>query len=775
LRIAFGVQGESRPNAVVRALVSKIEHMGSKRWASVISLFAFTLGIGADARASLPLRFEPNQGQLDPRVSFLARTPECDLFLTEEGATLGFHTKSASPAGDSPVLRMRLMHGRSVRPLASDLQPGISNYFVGNDPTTWRTGIHGYARVRYRDVLPGVDVVYYGMGAAPVSGAQRLEYDVVLAPATDPKSVVLAFEGADSIAIDASGAAVLKLHGGREVVQPAPLAYQRDAAGQHERVDVRYVLREGGIAFDVGEFDAHRALVIDPTLLYSTFLGGSGSDGAYGVAIDASGATYIAGTTASTNFPDAAFPTGACMPTLNAQGMPSCYHAFVTKLNAAGSAIVYSTYLGGNGSDFANEIAIDSAGEAFVTGTTSSTNFPTASPFQGTSAGGNDAFVTKLNATGSALLYSTYVGGSAYDRAESIAVDGAGEAFVTGFTLSKNFPTASAFQNANLAASGTAFVSKLDAAGSLLVYSTYLGGTAEDTANGIAIDSAGEAFVVGQTSSSNFPTLAPLQTNNEGGGDGFITKLNATGSGLVYSTYLGGSEADSANDIALDAAGEAFVVGSTVSPNFPTTSPLQSTYGGGLHDAFVAKLDSAGSMLVYSTYLGGSDDDEGNSIAVDAAGEAFVTGYTSSADFPTALPMQSSNAGKQDVFATGFGATGQSLLYSTYLGGSDNDLGNRIAADSAGNAVVVGELGVASTNFPMVSALQGTEAGSDDALVVKIARPSSTGATAAPAIGDEAASLLASLLLLCGIATLAKGGTLRVAESRNHGRTAHRP
>jgi hypothetical protein len=180
-------------------------------------------------------------------------------------------------------------------------------------------------------------------------------------------------------------------------------------------------------------------------------------------------------------------------------------------------------------------------------------------------------------------------------------------------------------------------------------------------------------------------------------------------------------------------------------------------------------------MLVYSTYLGGSDDDEGNSIAVDAAGEAFVTGYTSSADFPTALPMQSSNAGKQDVFATGFGATGQSLLYSTYLGGSDNDLGNRIAADSAGNAVVVGELGVASTNFPMVSALQGTEAGSDDALVVKIARPSSTGATAAPAIGDEAASLLASLLLLCGIATLAKGGTLRVAESRNHGRTAHRP
>lgn len=760
--------------------------MRSKRWALAVSLFAFTLGIGADARASatrsvqasaakgadgkaisarltsLPLRFEPNQGQFDPRVAFLARTPEYDLFLTEEGATLGFRTKSASGAADSPVLRMRVMDGRSVRPLASDPQPGISNYFVGNDPAKWRTGIQGYARVRYPNVLPGLDVVYYGTGAAIGSGAQRLEYDAVLAPGTDPKSIVLAFDGADSIAIDASGAATLKLHGGREVVQPAPLAYQLDAAGQRERVDVRYVLREGGIGFALGKFDAHRALVIDPTLVYSTFLGGSGSDGAYGVAIDASGATYLAGTTASTDFPDAAFPTGACVPTLNAQGMPTCYHAFVTKLNAAGSAIVYSTYLGGNGIDFANEIAIDSAGEAFVTGTTSSTNFPTASPFQAASGGGNDGFVTKLNATGSALLYSTYLGGSAYDRAESIAVDGAGEAFVTGSTLSKNFPTASAFQNTNLAASGTAFVSKLNAAGSSLLYSTYLGGTAEDTANSIAIDSAGEAFVVGQTSSSNFPTLAPLQTNNAGGGDGFVTKLNATGSGLVYSTYLGGTGADSANDIALDGAGEAFVVGSTTSTDFHfySASPLYPTLGG-TQDAFVAKLDAAGSSLAYATYLGGSDVDSGNSIAVDAAGEAFVTGSTSSADFPTASPIQGSNAGKQDVFVTGFGATGRSLLYSTYLGGSDNDLGNRIAADGAGNAVVVGELGFASTNFPMVSALQGTQGGSDDALVVKIAR-SSTGATAAPALGDKTVSLLASLLLLCGIATLAKGRAARV-------------
>jgi hypothetical protein len=288
------------------------------------------------------------------------------------------------------------------------------------------------------------------------------------------------------------------------------------------------------------------------------------------------------------------------------------------------------------------------------------------------------------------------------------------------------------------------------------VYSTYLGGTVQDNANSIAVDSAGEAFVVGETSSNNFPTLAPLQANNEGGGDGFVTKLNATGSGLVYSTYLGGSGADSANDVALDGAGEAFVVGSTISANFPTASALQGTYGGGLHDAFVTKLDSVGSMLVYSTYLGGSDDDEGNSVAVDAAGEAFVTGYTASVDFPTASPIQSSNAGKQDVFVTGFRTSGTSLLYSTYLGGSDNDLGNRIAVDSAGDAVVVGELGLGSTNFPMVSPLQSTEAGSDDALVVKIAR-SSAGVAAAPALSGNAARVLTGLLLMCGIAMLAKG------------------
>jgi hypothetical protein len=726
-----------------------------------VALFLLVLGGGFDAQASpapsaakagdkdaisaklgaLPMRFEPNEGQFDERVVFLGRAPEYNLFLTRDGATLEFRTKRAGDVVDTPVLRMNVVGGRPVQPSALERLPGSSNYVMGSDASKWRTGVEGYARVRYSNVLPGVDVDYYG------AGGQRLEYDVVLAAGADPNGVTLGFEGAQSIELDRDGAAHLSVHGGREVVQPPPFAYQLDATGKRQAVDVRYVLREGGLGFAMGRFDAQRGLVIDPTLVYSTYLDGSGSDGAYGVAVDASGAMYIAGTTASTNFPGASFP---------GSDTAGNYHVFVTKLNPAGSAIVYSTYLGGSGNDFGNDLAIDAAGEAFVVGATSSNNFPISTTLQSTYGGGSfDGFVTKLGTTGS-VVYSTYVGGSLNDQAEGVAVDGAGEAFITGLTFSTNFPTASPLQGSNLAASGTAFVAKLNAAGSAFGYSTYLGGSTQDSANAIAIDSAGDAYVVGSTSSSNFPTSAPLQASNQGGpGDAFVAKLNAAGSALVYSTYLGGSGPDTANAIALDAAGEAFVVGSTASGNFPTASPLQSTLGGP-EDAFVAKLNAAGSALVYSTYLGGSAADYGNSVAVDGANEAFVTGYTSSIDFPTASPIQANNAGKEDVFVTRYNTAGTALLYSTYLGGSDNDLGNRIAVNASGNAVVVGELGAGSTNFPMVSPIQATEAGSDDAFIVQIA-PSSTTAASTPAIGSGAACLLVGLLLLCGVAMLPSG------------------
>ncbi len=727
-----------------------------KRWLLGVALWALLSSRGSDSRASsaptaagegdprsvgahlalLPLRFEPNRGQLDPRASFVARAPGYDLFLADDGVTLAFRRKTDGEEASAEVLRMRVVGGRSVRPVGSDRLPGSTNYFIGQDPSKWRAGVEGYARVQYRGVLPGVDVVYYG------TGARHLEYDVTLAPGADPSGVVLRFGEAQRLEIDEKGAATFRLPGGREITQPAPVAYQLDAAGKRESVGVRYVRRDGGLGFSVDKFDASRTLVIDPTLTFSTYIGGLAADGAYGVAFGPNGEAFIAGTTASTNFPVAGAPQGAFGG--------GHYDVFVTKLNAAGSAIVYSTYLGGSGDDFTNGLAVDSAGEAFVVGATSSTNFPTVAALRGTYAGGAfDAFVTKLNPAGSAIAYSTYVGGSANDQAEAIAVDGAGEAFVTGFTFSTNFPTQSPLQAANLASGGTAFVAKLNAAGSAFVYSTYLGGSVEDNANGIAIDSAGEAFVAGSTSSSNFPTSGAVQGAYRGAGDAFVAKVSSGGSALLYSTFLGGGGADSANGIAVDTAGDALVVGNTASTDFPTAVPLQGVLRGS-QDAFVTKLNSAGTALAYSTYLGGSDADYGNGIGVDATGEAFVAGFTFSVDFPTASAFQGANAGKQDAFVTNLNATGTSLLYSTYLGGGDNEQAYRIAVDAIGEALVVGE--TASTNFPMAQAMQGTEAGGDDAFVTRLSRASSAPA-AAPALGHWD-RVLAALLLLCGLAML---------------------
>ena len=337
-------------------------------------------------------------------------------------------------------------------------------------------------------------------------------------------------------------------------------------------------------------------------------------------------------------------------------------------------------------------------------------------------AGGYDAFVTKLSPSGTALVYSTYLGGSSNDEGYGIAVDSAGSAYVTGQTFSSNFPTASPLQAAN-AGEYDAFVAKLNPAGSALVYSTYLGGSAFDSGSGIAVDSAGSAYVTGQTNSSNFPTASPLQAANAGGSDAFVAKLNPAGSALVYSTYLGGSSKDFGNGIAVDSAGSASIVGSTSSTNFPTAVPLQAANASASGDnAFVAKLNPAGSALIYSTYLGGSNYDDGNGIAVDAAGSAYVTGYTGSTNFPTASPLQAHNAGPEgtdEAFVAKLSPLGASLVYSTYLGGSVGNSGRGIAVDSAGNAYVTG--GTGATDFPTVSPPQAANGGGYDAFVAKIA------------------------------------------------------
>ena len=383
--------------------------------------------------------------------------------------------------------------------------------------------------------------------------------------------------------------------------------------------------------------------------------------------------------------------------------------------------LIYSTYLGGNGEDRGTGIAVDSAGNAYVTGATSSSNFPTVNPLQPASEGvGYDAFVVKINPAGSALVYSTYFGGSGLDVAQGVAVDSAGNAYVTGITQSTDFPTMNPLQPAYGGGDQDAFVAKINPTGSALVYSTYLGGNGNDLGYGIAVDSAGNAYVTGATSSTNFPTMNPLQPAYGGGeDDAFVSKISPTGSALVYSTFLGGSGSDVAQGVAVDSSGNAYVTGGTSSTGFPTTNPVQPAYGGGDDDAFVTKINPTGSALVYSTFLGGSGSDESQGVAVDSSGNAYVTGATSSNNFPTTNPLQPAFGGEDDAFVTKIDPTGSALIYSTYLGGKGSDVAQGVAIDSSGNAYVTGSTN--SNNFPTVNPLQSAIGGSgQNAFVTKL-------------------------------------------------------
>ena len=643
----------------------------------------------AQAFARLPLAFQPERGG-----TFLARGAGASVLL--RAGEVAFSLARGERAA---LLRMQLAGASAQAKLRPSRKlPGVVNEFLGDDPSRWRTNLPTYARLTAHDLYPGIAVRYLGRHG-------QLRYDFLLSAGADPSRIGLRFSGQRSLRLDRAGNLLLALPGGT-LRQTRPRAFQ-----DGRPVAARFLLRgEGQVGFGLGRYDRSRPLLIDPTLAYSTYLGGDGDDYGRGIAVDSSGSAYLAGYTISTNF-----PTQSPLQAAKAGGND----AFVTKLNASGSALVYSTYLGGSGEDYGYGIAVDSAGSAYVTGYTLSTNFPTASPFQAAHAGGTfDAFVAKLNAAGSALAYASYLGGGSTDVGRGIAVDSSGSAYLTGETFSTNFPTANALQAAK-AGGNEAFVTMLNAAGSALVYSTYLGGSGDDDGREIAVDSAGSAYVTGYTTSTNFPTANAFQAAHAGSTyDAFVTKLNAAGSALFYSSYLGGSGSDFGYGIAVDSSGSAYLTGITLSANFPTQSPLQAAKAGG-NDAFVTKLNAAGSALVYSSYLGGSGEDYGYGIAVDSAGSAYLTGQTQSTNFPTASPFQAASAGgTSDAFVAKLNAPGSALVYSSYLGGSGFDNGEAIAVDSSGSAYLTGN--TSSTNFPTTSALQATSGGGSDVFVTKV-------------------------------------------------------
>ena len=953
-----------------------------------------------EAFGRLPLSFELNQGQTDSRVKFLARGQGYNLFLTSDGAVFTFK-------GRPEPIQMRLHGAASESRVSGDEElPGKINYFVGNQPDNWRTNIPTFARVRYEQVYPGVDLIYYG-------NRRQLEYDFVVQPGASTKQIRLAFDGAGKLKLNRDGDLVLQ-SGTRSITLLKPKAYQEIGAERRE-VKVKYALKRGGqVTFQLGDYDRNHALVIDPVLVYSTYLGSNDLDQGNTIAVDSSGNAYIAGQTASANFPTVG-PIQGTKSTAN--------DAFVAKLNSAGTALLYSTFIGGTGNDFVTGIAIDGSGNAYVTGQTTSTNFPVPNALHANLRGSSDAFVSQLNATGSALVYSTYLGGRAVEGGNAIAVDGGGNAYVTGFSTSRDFPTTNPVQpnrsgnavfkstnsagnwsasdtgligssvndlvfhptnsatifaatdggvfkttdgganwtalngqtalpvnkvaldptnpsiiyaatfggmfkstdggnsftainngigtffmrsvavdpvtpttlyatsfgpsffkstnggaewdsifvnnigtingllvdpntpttiylatdrgvfkstnsGVNFSPSGTgmqsftrinsltidkthnilyaattvgvfkstnnagnwtaingnipsfvvaslvaidpantsnlyavfpstgilihkttdsgvtwnpsatgypgttvnslivdpaqtstlyagtqsggdAFVTKLSANGTSKVYSTFLGGIIGDEGKGIAVDGSGNAYVTGSTQSHNFPTASAFQAARAGGTDAFLTKLNSTGSSLVYSTFLGGESNDIANAIKVDGSGNAYITGSTSSQSFPTSNAFQSTIAQQFtSDAFVTKMNAAGSALVYSTYLGGGSADEAFSIAIDGSGSAYVTGTTNSNDFPVPGAIQTTLSGFGDAFVTKLTPAGSGLVYSTYLGGSDDDDGIGIAVDSSQNVYVIG--GTSSNDFPRVNALQPNFGGFIDVFIAKL-------------------------------------------------------
>jgi len=682
----------------------------------------------------LPLNFEENIGQAPAKYGYVAHGQAYQVWISPVEMRL----TGSGEASNRYAVRTRFVGAnRAAEMQGVDLEETRTNYFVGQAPSGWHTGVRNYASVRVKAIYPGIDLVYH-------TNQNNLEYDFLVGPGADPSRIQLEVTGADGPLITNDGDLVTG-SGTSQARWIKPVIYQETPQGRRP-VDGAFQLAGKHVRFRVGAYDHTRRLVIDPTFKYATYFGAAnGSAGARAVTTDSAGSVYVAGIANTNQLP---VTKGVVQPGYGGSTGSAIFYgdAFVAKFGASG-AVLWITYLGGRRDEMATSIAVDSSGNVYLAGFTSSSDFPvTAGVLQHAYGGGGgnsckvfgDAFVTKLNSSGTQLIYSTYLGGSLDDGASAIAVDAAGNAYITGATISTNFPTQGALQSAThgsggepgtpdcngapFADFGDAFVAKLNPTATALVFSTYLGGSQDDAGMAIALDSSLNVYIAGATLSSDFPTTSgAFQTKYHGAdpqnvfqnsGDGFVAKLTNSGS-LIYSTYLGGRGDDAIAAILVDKAGTVYLTGSTDSPDFPLTkNALQPRYGGfyslpftianNYGDAFVARLSQNGSALLYSTFLGGSSNDEGTGIAVDPSGLVYVTGATDSADFPvTANATQPKFAGDEnDVeadyrpFGDGFFAiidmTSSSLVYGTFYGGTRDDGFTALAMDNNGNVWLTG-------------------------------------------------------------------------------------
>ncbi|NDQ57249.1 MAG: choice-of-anchor D domain-containing protein [Acidipila sp.] len=707
--------------------------------------------------ANLPLRFETNQGQAGNDAQFVARGPGYNVLLNGAEATLVLDRAStpARPVHTTPQERMREAQQRSAdRAVVSMEMVGAnratvaqgvgrletkSNYFIGSDPSKWHRNVPNYARVRYQEIYPGVDLVYYGKD-------RRLEYDLLVAAGADPDVIRMRYTGAESMRVDRDGALVLQVKG-REIRQVAPNAYQT-VAGETHSVTASYILKGTEVQIALGNYDRSQSLVIDPAIVYSTYFGGSGDDTGRAIAVDGSGNVYLTGDSTSTNLPT----TGHTFPPFQAALGSGGDSAYVAELNSTASAVIFATYLGGNTFDEGDAIAVDATG-VYVGGVTASSNFPVtvgaAQPTFLAAAGQTNGWLAKLDPNGQNLIYATYLGGGGSDFVNSLTVDAAGIVYATGSTISgtinggnpPDFPvTAGVVQptfggtNATPGLSGTgdAFLTKLSADGTTFLYSTYLGGSGDEEGWAILVDGSGNAFVAGDsTTTTQFPMPAspgviqpgPPAKTVPAHFTAFVTEVNPTATALSFFTYLGGSGDDQLRGMARDASGNIYMTGSTTSPDFPVTAgAAQPALAGGspFGDAYVTKINATGTAKVYSTYLGGSDNDAGADIRVDTNGFAYVVGFTMSNNFPvTASAVQAALAGTQNAFITRLSPDGSLFVFSTYYGGTGVATTQRMALDASNSVYFTG---FTSSPFPTTAGVVQPVfgGGATDAFAVKV-------------------------------------------------------
>jgi hypothetical protein len=606
-----------------------------------------------------------------------------------------FERSSVTYRAGGKEIRLRFPDANTnVTPAAHKRMEGRANFLLGPSKEAWRVDVPMCEEILYPELYRGIDLKYAALD-------DTLKSEFIVHPGADPKSIRLRYS--EPVQISDSGELIID-----DLLEHAPFLYQETP---HGRVAVNggyQLIDRWTVSFHVADYDKSLPLVIDPVISYSTYLGGSASGSVTGMALDSGGNLYVTGWTAALNF-----PTLGPVQAGNQGGVDT----FVAKLNPTGAALLYATYIGGSGDDRGAAIAVDSSGRAHVTGSTSSTNFPLAIPIRSTLGGSKTAFVLKLDPTGHSLLYSTYLGGTAYEVGTAIALDGSGNAYVAGDTQSVNFPLLNAGQNV-LGGGFDAFITKLTPSCTML-YSTFLGGSGNEHVGGIALDPSGQLYVVGGTYSTNFPVLFAPQSTNGGGQDAFVTRLNTNGF-INYSTYLGGngSGVEQANGVAVDGNGNAYVTGSTVSSNFPVTAgAFQALYKGG-SDAFVTKIFGAIGNLIYSTYLGGTGFDWSSGIGLDSTGNAYVAGYTSSFDLPLANGLQGTFGGLYDAFVSELNTTGNTLLFSTYFGGSSSDSANSITTDANGNMFVGGQ--TSSTDFPLQGQIQSANSGGNTGWVARL-------------------------------------------------------